>query len=155
MTAVDDGIRGSYLAVEVGNLSVEAQGDGLKADNAEDATQGYIDISGGAITVNAGGNALQAETDVIVTDGVLSLTAGGGSASYASADTSMKGISVGANINIDGGTFTINSADDAPNANGNMAINGGSFALASGDDGMHANYTLVINGGAIGISEIL
>ena len=154
VTAADDGVRGKdYLVVEGGNLSVEAQGDGLKADNAEDATQGYIDISGGAVTVNAGGNALQAETDVIVTDGVLSLTAGGGSASYASADTSMKGISAGANINIDGGAFTINAADDALNANGNIVINGGTFTLATGDDGMHANTSLEINGGSIEISE--
>ncbi|MBN1372418.1 MAG: carbohydrate-binding domain-containing protein [Anaerolineaceae bacterium] len=154
VSAVDDGIRGKdYLVVEGGSLSVEAQGDGLKADNAEDATKGYIDISGGAITVNAGGNALQAETDVIVTGGILSLTAGGGSGSYADADTSMKGIGVGANINIDGGAFTINAADDALNANGNIVINGGTFALATGDDGMHANTSLEINGGSIEISE--
>ncbi len=154
VAAVDDGIRGKdYLVVEGGNLSVEAQGDGLKADNAEDATLGYIDISGGAVTVNAGGNALQAETDVIITDGVLSLTAGGGSVGYASADTSMKGISAGANINIDGGAFTINAADDALNANGNIVVNGGTFTLATGDDGMHANTSLEINGGSIEISE--
>jgi len=151
--AMDDGIRGKdYLVVEGGNITVNARGDGLKSDNAEDATQGDIDIAGGAVTVNSGGNAIQAETDVIVTDGVLSLTAGGGISAQAGEDTSMKGISAGANINIDGGVLAIDSADDALNANGNIVVNGGTFTIATGDDGMHANTSLEINGGSVQIT---
>jgi hypothetical protein len=56
-------------------------------------------------------------------------------------------------VNIDGGTFTIDAADDALHSNGNITVNGGSFSLASADDGMHADSTLVVNEGNIQITR--
>lgn len=40
--------------IKDGLLSITAQGDGLKADNEEDPTLGYIAIDVGTITVTAG-----------------------------------------------------------------------------------------------------
>ncbi len=152
--AVDDGIRGKdYLVVRDGLITVEAGGDGLKADNAEDSSKGYIAIEGGAITVTAMGDAVTAETNVHITDGTLALTAGGGATAQISADASAKGLKGNANVAIDGGMLTIDSADDAVHANGNIVINGGALVLASGDDGMHADATLEVNGGAIEITQ--
>jgi hypothetical protein len=54
---------------------------------------------------------------------------------------------------IDGGSFTVDSADDAVHSNGDITINGGTFALASGDDGMHADANLVITDGDIRITK--
>ncbi|WP_374687699.1 carbohydrate-binding domain-containing protein [Promineifilum sp.] len=150
VSAADDGIRGKdYLVVKDGQITVESQGDGLKSDNDEDATQGYIAIEGGVITVTAGGDAIAAETDVLISGGQFALVAGGGSGSVIGEEDSAKGIKGLANVSIDGGTFTIDSADDAIHSNGNITINGGTFTLTSGDDGVHADATLTINGGDI------
>jgi len=154
VTSVDDGIRGKdYLIVEDGHITVHAQGDGLKADNDQDATKGYILIEGGVIDITAGGDAIQGQTDVMIADGEFTLTSGGGSSSRIGDDTSAKGIKAGVNVNIDGGTFTIDCADDAIHSNAHIVINGGAFVLASGDDGMHADATLTINGGDFDITD--
>lgn len=154
VTAVDDGIRGKdYLVIETGNITVTAGGDGLKADNDEDAALGYLAVQGGSVTVTAGGDALTAQTDVIINAGEFNLTTGAGSSAYVDESTSAKGIKGLVSVNIAGGTFTINSADDAVHSNDHIEINGGVFNLSSGDDGMHADATLVINGGEIMVSE--
>ena len=154
VTALDDGIRGKdYLVVEDGTLTVLAGGDGLKADNAEDATKGFIDIQGGVLDITAGGDAITAETDVIVSGGEITVQSGGSSHAWVDASTSAKGIKGVVSVNIDGGSFTIDSADDAIHSNGSITINDGTFNLASGDDGMHADATLTINGGNILVSH--
>lgn len=52
-----------------------------------------------------------------------------------------------------GGTFAINSADDAVHSNTSVTVNGGSFDIATGDDAFHAEETLLIADGIIAISE--
>jgi hypothetical protein len=154
VTAVDDGIRGKdFLTIHDGTITVEAGGDGLKSDNEDDAELGYIAIEGGTIAVTAGGDAIQAETDVLVTGGEFALVSGGGSAAQIGADDSAKGIKGVANVLIDGGTFTIDAADDAIHSNGNITINGGVFVLSTGDDGIHADATVTVNGGDIDITR--
>ncbi|HEY0606037.1 MAG TPA: carbohydrate-binding domain-containing protein [Herpetosiphonaceae bacterium] len=152
--AIDDGIRGKdYLVVKDGNITVSAQGDGLKADNAEDAGAGYIAIADGVVKITAGGDAIAAETDVQINDGEFTLVSGGGKNGVLDAETSAKGIKGVVSVQIDGGTFTIDAADDALHSNGSLTINGGTLALASGDDGAHADATLTINGGDIDIGD--
>ena len=151
--SVDDGIRGKdYLIVKDGTIDVDAGGDGLKSDN-EDAGTGYISIDDGDITIDADGDAMQAESDVIIADGTFDITTGGGSGSSYDDDSSIKGIKAGVSIEIDGGTFTVNSADDAVHSNGSLQIDGGSFALSSGDDGIHADSSIIINDGEINIAK--
>ena len=67
--------------------------------------------------------------------------------------TSQKGLKSAAGTVINGGTFTVDSADDAFHTDGSLTVNGGSFTVASGDDGFHADDALIINGGAITVSE--
>ncbi|MBI4788848.1 MAG: carbohydrate-binding domain-containing protein, partial [Chloroflexi bacterium] len=81
------------------------------------------------------------------------LTAGGGSNGRIDANTSAKGIKGVTTVTIGGGTFTIDSADDAVHSNGGIVVNGGAFAIATGDDGMHADATLQVNGGDIKITK--
>ena len=154
VNAVDDGIRGKdYLVIKDGTITVTAQGDGLKADNEEDAEKGYIAVEGGTLTINAGGDGMDAATDVIVSSGQLDITTAGGSASRITEDTSVKGIKGTVSVTIDGGSFKINSADDAIHSNGSIVVNAGDFVIASGDDGMHADATLVINDGVINVTQ--
>lgn len=57
-------------------------------------------------------------------------------------------------IIIDGGTFNINSDDDAIHAKfGNVTINGGIFTISTLDDGITADLTTKINGGAITVNK--
>jgi hypothetical protein len=154
VNAVDDGIRGKdYLVVKEGTITVNAQGDGLKADNETDASMGYVAIEKGVFNITSVGDAIHAQTDVLITDGDFTLSAGGGSSNRVDGTTSTKGIKGTVNVNIDAGTFSINSADDAVHSNGSITINGGTFNITAGDDGMHADATLTINNGEIHISE--
>lgn len=90
---------------------------------------------------------------MLILDGTFTLTAGGGSDAHVDEATSAKGIKGLVNVTIDGGTITINAADDAIHSNGSLVINAGDINIASGDDGMHADSTLEINGGAVQITE--
>ena len=57
-------------------------------------------------------------------------------------------------ILIDGGEFTINSADDAIHTNcGNVTINGGIFTISTLDDGITADNLAKINGGTITVNK--
>ncbi len=154
VNAADDGIRGKdYIVVEGGSVTVAAQGDGLKSDNEEDPAKGYISIQAGSVIVTSGGDAISAKTDVTISNGTFVLTSGGGSSAATIGDSSAKAIVGSVSVIIDGGTFTIDAADDALHSNGTITINGGTFAIASGDDGMHADAVLVINGGDIRITR--
>ena len=54
---------------------------------------------------------------------------------------------------IDGGTFTIDTADDSVHSGDSVTINGGTLSIATGDDGVHADNALTINGGDITVSK--
>lgn len=67
--------------------------------------------------------------------------------------TSMKGIKAGKDMIINGGSFTMNSADDAVHSNTSVKVNGGIFEIASGDDAFHAEEALDVTNGNINITE--
>lgn len=67
--------------------------------------------------------------------------------------TSTKGIKSDGALCVNGGTFTINSADDSFHSNSDVTINDGTYTISSGDDGMHADSALLVNGGTITVTE--
>jgi lipopolysaccharide export system protein LptC len=154
VNSVDDGIRGKdYIIVKGGKVTVNADGDGVKSDNDADAEEGCVTVEAGVMNVVCDGDAIQAATDVTVTGGKITLISGGGSNGFVYSGTSAKGIKANVSVTIDGGTFTIDSADDAVHSNDEMTINGGTFVIATGDDGFHADTSLEVNGGTIDITE--
>lgn len=154
INAADDGVRGKdYMVVKDGTISITATRDGLKADNDSDAALGYVEINNGEISITAGGDAVTAQTGVLINDGNLILASGGGSGAWLDETLSAKGIKGLTSVTINGGTFSINSADDSIHSNGKITINNGAFQLASADDGMHADTSLTINGGEITINQ--
>jgi hypothetical protein len=154
VTAVDDGIRGKdYLVVKGGTITVEAKGDGLKSDNDEEANRGYVWVENGILTISAGDDAITGETDALISDGTIAIVSGGGSNYKASSTVSAKGIKGTVYTIIDGGTISINSADDGVHSNRFLVFNGGTITISSGDDGIHADSTLGINGGDIRIAK--
>jgi hypothetical protein len=154
VTAADDGIRGKdYLVIRGGTITVTASGDGLVSDNDEDASRGYILVEAGAITVNAGGDGIQAQTDALIAGGNWKLTTGKGANFTVSGDASAKAIKAKKNTIIDGGTFSISSADDAVHSDCGMTVNGGNFSITCSDDAFHADTVLVINDGGIDVTR--
>ncbi|MFS0859879.1 carbohydrate-binding domain-containing protein [Paenibacillus taichungensis] len=67
--------------------------------------------------------------------------------------TSAKALKAGADLAVNGGTYTIDSMDDSLHSNNNVTVNDGKFSIESGDDGIHADQALTINGGTITIAK--
>lgn len=138
-----------------GTFQITSEGDGISAAAA-------MQIDGGSFTILAGGgseNGTSASSDNWGQMGGRPGDMGGRPGSNSNSQeetansTSMKGIKAGADLVIAGGTFDMNSADDAVHSNGSVTVSGGSFTVATGDDGFHAEENLIITAGTIEISE--
>jgi len=73
--------------------------------------------------------------------------------SDSSTSVSAKAFKAGGDLEITGGTFKIDSADDSIHSNSKVNITGGKFTISSGDDGIHADKDLTISGGELTISK--
>jgi hypothetical protein len=152
ITAVDDGIRGkNSIAIKGGNITVNAGGDGLKSDETEDTTLGYIAIEAGTLNITAGGDGMAAETTVNITGGTFTIKSGGGSGATLAADASAKAIKGTVGVTIAGGTFTLDCADDGIHSDNAVNITSGTISISTGDDGLHGDLTLTIDGGTINV----
>ena len=169
VNAGNNGLRGKdCVAVFGGTVTVTAGNDGIKSVTASEETEGYVYICGGTVEITAEGDGLHGEALVLVAGGDLAVTTGGGSESTSTArsnnsargwfdfdsssgssgdSVSQKGLKSDTLIQIEGGTVTVDSADDALHSDNTLVINDGTLTLASGDDGMHADTEIDINGG--------
>lgn len=154
----DDAEKG-FLYITSGTFHIEAEGDGMSA-------QAYLQIEDGTFDIISGGGSVNAAQQTSPSWGGFMGGGpggrgpggmGGGSSSSTTEEddssTSIKGIKSSGNLTINGGTFAIDSADDAVHTNLNGYINGGSFTIASGDDAFHADETLEITAGTMDISK--
>ncbi|MCC6929038.1 MAG: carbohydrate-binding domain-containing protein [Gemmatimonadaceae bacterium] len=154
VTSVDDAVRGKdYLIVRNGTFTLTAGGDGLKSDQEDDATLGYVLVNNGTFGVTSTGDGIQAQTAALVTGGTFTFKNGGGSNVVIADSLSAKGVKGDSLVVIDGGTITIDAADDGLHTNRSMVVNGGSVTIATGDDGVHADLDLTINGGNINVTR--
>jgi hypothetical protein len=64
---------------------------------------------------------------------------------------SAKGVKADQGILLNGGTLTVDSADDAIHSGDDVTVTDGAFKLTTGDDGVHADDELSIQGGTITI----
>lgn len=154
VTARDNGIEGrDYLVIKGGNISVNAGGDGLKSNHDQDTARGYVYIKSGTLDITSMGDAIQAETDVLISTGNISLHTSGTASGSAYGNNAVSSKTVNANVNaiVDGGTISIESADDGLHSNGNLVINGGNIHISCNDDAIHADSTITINKGTIDI----
>ncbi len=152
------------------DLTATAGKDGIHCENSEDASRGFVYVAGGSMDIKAEGDGISAGYYLYITGGTFDILAGGGyeNGDQASSDnwggfpggswgggrprasstgddsTSMKGIKTADALRIEGGSFTIDSADDALHADTDLMILGGSFTIASGDDALHAEDTLTV-----------
>ena len=168
-TENDDDVEKGFLYIASGTFDIEAEGDGMSA-------QAYLQVEDGTFNIVSGGGSVNAAQQTSSSWGGFMGGGPGGpggmgghgpggmgggrpgdtSSSTTEEDdssTSIKGIKSSGNLTINGGTFTIDSADDGVHTNLNAYINGGTFSIASGDDAFHADETLEVTAGTISISE--
>ncbi|MDD4683451.1 MAG: carbohydrate-binding domain-containing protein, partial [Eubacteriales bacterium] len=112
---------------------------GMTPDANSEATPETEDESTTAYTLTAAGLADSGEN--VANDSVTT------------SSDSLKALKAATAIKISGGSFSINSTDDAIHSNGIITIDAGTYEMASGDDGIHADATVTINGGQITISK--
>lgn len=171
ITATGHGLSGKdSVRIADGNFKITSGKDGIHAENADDASEGFMYLAGGTFDITASGDGLSAENYLKVEDGKYTLLTGGGStnASQKNDDfmgrgfeaqtetsddtTSTKAVKATGDITINGGTFEMNSADDALHSNANLTVNNGSFNISAGDDGAHADSKLSVTNGTINIT---
>ncbi len=178
VTSVKDGLRGKdSISILDGSFVIDAGSDGIVSDS-EKEDKGTVTIKNGAFNLIAARDGIQARGILRIDNGAFDIKTGEGGtpvqavqADAATAPTavrpsrpgqemwpddaveyagdSAKGIKGDLSVTIMGGTFTLNTADDAIHSNGDVTIGGGTYAITSGDDGMHADNNLVILGGEV------
>ena len=153
VNAVKVGLNGKdSVRFSEAEVSITAGSDGIRSDNDEDAERGYVSVENSTLVIVAGNDGIQAETVFTAANSAITITSGGGhSARAADASESYKGIKAGVLLTIDGGTYQIDSLDDAIHTNGSIVISAGSFTLCSGDDAIHADEKFEIADGVISI----
>ena len=167
VNAANHGICGKdSLAIKDGSFAITAGGDGMRSNNSEDSSLGWISIAGGSFAINAGQDGIQAETTLHIGGGSFDVTTGGGSANSSSNSDGWGDWEQGNNIPPGGfGGFgggrsasrTSSSSDSssakALKAGANMLIEDGAITIDSSDDALHSNGSLSITGGTIDISS--
>lgn len=176
VNSADDGIVGrDLLYIADGSVTVNAAADALKSTNDTDAALGDIVIDGGTLSLTAGTDGIQAENALTINAGTFTIKTGGGSANasmktdskdggfgkqwgmwgnpggFAKEETtqdtsSAKGLKAGTMLAVNGGSFDLDTSDDALHSNAAMHLGGGELLISSGDDGMHADETITIAG---------
>ncbi len=174
ITAEKHGLSGKdCLNIAGGSYTITSGKDGLHAEHDEDASLGSLNITGGDFIINAQGDGISASSNLSIQDGTYNIATGGGAANapasgsggdsfrygyrgYVSEDqdnTSTKAVKAGLLLNIQGGSFVIDSAEDALHSNGDLTISDGTFSIGAGDDGIHADNAVTISGGDIDIQQ--
>lgn len=144
-----------FIYIENGTFHIEAEGDGISASSYLQIQNGTFDIVSGRGHQNASQQTSNAWGGFM----------GGGqrpnknqkpsnntTTETENDSTSIKAIKSTSDLVINGGSFTIDSADDSIHSNKNVTIHGGTLQIASGDDAFHADETLTIASGTIDIT---
>ncbi|MCD5028081.1 carbohydrate-binding domain-containing protein [Enterococcus asini] len=156
VTAQNNAIKGKdSVAIRGGDYTLTTTaGDGIQANNDEDAEKGYVAIDGGSFAITSGQDAIQAETNLSVQNAQMSLqTAEGAGSTNLDTEGSYKGLKAGGALVVASGNYELNTADDALHADDTVAINGGTITAATGDDGIHGDNSVTINEGTVTISQ--
>ena len=144
--AADDVMELAADSISITTVS----GDAIRSlpDEITDSARSIITIDGGNYDISAGADGIQVSGNLIINDGSFDITTGGGSQVTLSEDAdSCKGLKSASTISVNGGDFTINSADDAIHSDDCVYLTGGNFDIKTGDDGAHADSCLYVGYG--------
>lgn len=171
----DEDAEKGFVLIEGGTVNIIAQEDGIQAETNIIIKAGDIDITSGGGSANGEvkvdeqpggmrgfGKGFDRTADSIQSNSSSSAqnnadeyseeNAEESSASTGASD-SKKGIKASVGIAVNGGTISIDSADDSIHSNAAIFINGGTITALSGDDGIHADTSIEINDGNINIMK--
>ncbi len=152
------------MVINSGTINVTSAADAIRTDpdvvDADAGCSGIITINGGNINISAGTDGIQSAQDLIINGGNFDIetcngyndssfdgdtsSAKGLKASFSSDDESSETAEETATnmIKIYGGTFSLNTADDAIHSDAYIVIEGGRFNIYTGDDAVHADTSL-------------
>ncbi|WP_338788617.1 carbohydrate-binding domain-containing protein [Metabacillus sp. FJAT-53654] len=178
----DEDEKKGNIILESGSLTVQAKGDGVQAEKAVTVIDGeYSIVAGGGSpeTIesaseiggafgnrefnNDGTNEVRTNSAEMPSGGTPPEEMTGeppqrptdeATEEADPEDTiSTKGIKAGTEIIIAGGTFTIDSLEDALHSDQDVSISDGKVLISTGDDGIHGDTNVAINGGEINIDK--
>ncbi|MBE6966246.1 MAG: carbohydrate-binding domain-containing protein [Ruminococcaceae bacterium] len=173
ITSVDDGVNANdYIAALNTSMTINSGGDAIKCEHTEEE-KGFITFEESVLSVTSGGDGVYASSALYMNETKADIVSGGGNEnavikrggfggfgrfgannSSAADDTpSTKAIKAGTNIVINGGSFNLDSAEDAIHSDKDAAINKGTFEILSGDDAVHAELNLVLEPETLNISK--
>ena len=142
-----------YIYIKNTSLKINSGDDGISANNGlyiDNRDEDIIDVTtnGGAPSRITEYSSDNADGKAIKTDGIT----------YVNPENEEEtdwpcGYSENYSLVILGGTFFIDSNDDAITSKGNLLISGGYYTISSGDDAIHAEYITTIKGGDIVIQK--
>ena len=148
-----------FVYIESGAFNINSGGDGISASAC-------MQIDDGIFNIVSGGGSANAEVKTpdfrggFMGGGRKGLGFNGGNNAQDTTSTnaeddsnSNKGIKAGGNLTINGGSFNIDTADDAVHSNASINMNNGTLQIATGDDAFHADDTLTIISGTINITK--
>ena len=150
------------MTITGGDIRVTtADGDCIRSDpDAVDPAAGCagcITIHGGSFTLQAASDGIQAAQDLTIHGGSFDIKTGSGynDTGFNKDTMSCKGLKASCNstdtesgdqeeaatnhIVIQGGSFLLNTADDAIHSDAYVTITGGEFSIKTGDDGVHGD----------------
>ena len=144
-----------WLYIQDGSFTITAQGDAISAVGALQIDDGTFDLytgEGSASVEMTNSNQFGGGQHGGWTNQTTAPDTQTTSTTQTEEDsTSQKGIKGESTYAINGGTFTIDSADDCLHAGGAMTIASGEFTLNSGDDAVHCDDALTIQSGTFTI----
>lgn len=158
----DDGIVAAKgISIKNGSYNIQCGGVGLKTTSVNDG-EGFIGIESGNYNITSGLDAFNATGAIYLVNGSFTAFTGGGS-TVASTDASWgnfgdgeqtaKGLKAGAGIEIYGGSFNLDTADDGVYAGDSVEVKTGCLIISSGDDGIVAAQNIDVKGGSITVSK--
>lgn len=156
ITSASQGLSGKdSVRIAGGNITVTSGTDGIHSENTDDTEKGYVYISGGTLNITSGKDCIDASGTVDIKDGTFTFKAGGGSSEKTTGDSteSYKGIKADGVLTISGGTFDIDTLDDAIHSNADVTVSGGTLDISTGDDGVHSDNNTAVSGGEINIAK--
>ncbi|MDY2939194.1 MAG: carbohydrate-binding domain-containing protein [Fusicatenibacter sp.] len=158
------------IYIENGTFVIESEGDGISAASGLWIEEGSYQITSGGGSENAqvqtseswgsfkgGGrngtkNKMEEAPEGTPGEAPEGITTGTERTSEEES-SSIKGMKAGGILSIAGGTFQMDTADDAIHSNASVTVSGGSFEIAAGDDAFHADETMTISGGMITVKQ--
>ncbi|MEG0379169.1 MAG: carbohydrate-binding domain-containing protein, partial [Eubacterium sp.] len=145
-----------FVYISGGTFIIDSQGDAIQAETLLQVDDGEFDIVTGGGSENApvtttenegfggpmGNNSPDVSAETPIED-----------ADTTAETTSTKGLKSGAELIVNGGTFTIDSVDDGIHSDGNVTLAAGAVTVSTGDDGVHADGELLLSGADLTVAK--